>query len=229
MPGALVLVAHYDTGPTRAWPLRPMFFALPVLLVCCVLRAGGMEGTALTFVQFIPTVALIVYVALMLDIALSPAAPGENDNASGVALALRLAERLNDLDHFAVHVLFTGSQKARAQGMRAFLQAHRKELAQGDTIVLNLDAVGGGDVRQTKREGPLLTVRSHPQLKADLEADPFTNREASDGYAAGSAGFPSVTFAGTTNRLEEDTLTEAEEACAHMVEELDEELTQPGH
>src|SRR5215211_5783106 len=27
-PGALVLVAHYDSGPTRARPLRPLFFAL---------------------------------------------------------------------------------------------------------------------------------------------------------------------------------------------------------
>jgi Peptidase family M28 len=229
MPGAIVLVAHYDTGPTRAWPLRPMFLALLVLLACCVARAGGMEGTALTIVQFIPTVALIVYVALMLDVALSPAAPGENDNASGVALTLRLAERLAELDHFGVHVLFTGSQKAMAQGMRAFLQAHRRELAQGDTVVLNLDAVGGGEVRQTKREGPLLTVRSHPQLKAEIEAEPFTNREPSDGYAAGSAGLPSVTFAGTTNRLEEDMLAEAEEACARLIEELDEELSQPGH
>ena len=74
MPGAVLLVAHYDTGPTRTRPLRPMFVALLLVLACCVLRAGGMEGTALTVVQFIPTVVLIVYVALLLDIALSPAA-----------------------------------------------------------------------------------------------------------------------------------------------------------
>ena len=68
---------------------------------------------------------LIVYVALLLDIALSPAAAGENDNASGVAVVLRLAERLDGLEHFGVHVLFTGSQKAMAQGMRAFLKRHK--------------------------------------------------------------------------------------------------------
>jgi Peptidase family M28 len=225
MPGALLLVAHYDSGPTRTRPLRPMFLALLVLLACCVLRAGGMEGTALTVVQFIPTVVLIVYIALLFDIAVSPATPGENDNASGVAVVLRLAERLAELDYFGVHVLFTGSQKAMAQGMRAFLQAHRKELKPGDTIVLNLDAVGGGEIRQTKKEGPLLTVRSHPQLGGAVEAEPFTNHEPSDGYAAASAGLPSVTFAGTTDRLEEDTLAEAEEACVELVERLDEELS----
>ena len=104
-PGALLLVAHYDSGPTRTWPLRPMFWALIALLACCVLRVGGMSGTALTVAQFLPTVALIVYVPLLLDIALSPAAPGENDNASGVALVLRLAERLDFMEGFGVHVL----------------------------------------------------------------------------------------------------------------------------
>jgi Peptidase family M28 len=225
MEGALLLVAHYDSGPTRTRPLRPMFLALLVLLACCVLRAGGMEGTALTIVQFIPTVLLIVYVALLLDIALSPAAPGENDNASGVAVVLRLAERLDELGHFGVHVLFTGSQKAMAQGMRTFLKSHRKELAPGDTVVLNLDAVGGGEIRETKKEGPLLTVSSHPQLIGTVEADSFINREPSDGYAAASAGLPSVTVAGTTERLEEDALAEAEEACVELVERLDEELS----
>jgi hypothetical protein len=225
-PGALILVAHYDTGPTRRYPLRPFFLALLIVLACCVLRAGGMSGTALTIVQFIPTVALILYVALLLDVALSPASPGESDNASGVAVVLRLAERLGEqLDHFGVHVLLTGSQKAMAQGMRAFLQAHRRELKPSDTVVLNLDAVGGGELRETKKEGPLLTVSSHSQLTGNLDSDPFVNREPSDGYAAASAGLPSVTFAGTTDRLEEDNLTEAEEACVRLVEEIDEELS----
>ena len=34
MEGALVLVAHYDSGPTRTWPLRHMFIAMAVLLAC---------------------------------------------------------------------------------------------------------------------------------------------------------------------------------------------------
>jgi len=226
MPGALFLVAHYDTGPTRARPLRPLFLALVIVLCCCVLRAGGMSGTALTIVQFIPTVALILYVALLLDVALSPATPGENDNASGVAVVLRLADRLGEqLDYFGVHVIFTGSQKAMAQGMRAFLQAHRKELKPRDTVVLNLDAVGGGELRETKKEGPLLTASSHPQLTGQLETDSFVNREPSDGYAAASAGLPAVTFAGTVDRLEENNLAAAESACVELIEQLDGELS----
>ena len=227
-PGAVLLVAHYDTGPTRMRPLLPMFVALLLVLACCVLRAGGMEGTALTVVQFIPTVVLIVYVALLLDIALSPAGPGESDNASGVAVVLRLAERLGDeLEYFGVHVVFTGSQKAMAQGMRAFLQSHRKELKPGDTVVLNLDAVGGGELRETKSEGPLLTVKSHPQLTGNLESDSFKNREPSDGYAAASGQLPAITVTCSGERLEEDTLAEVEEFCVEFAERLDEELSPP--
>jgi len=225
MPGALILVAHYDSGPTRTWPLRPMFLAMLILLACSVARVAGMSGVALTSVQFLATVALIVYVALMLDIALSPAAQGETDNASGVGVVLGLTERLTDLGHFGVHVVFTGSQKAMAQGMRAFLQTHRKQFAPGETIVLNLDDVGGGELRETKSEGPLLTVKSHPQLTGNLESDPFTNRKPSDGYAAASAGLPAVTISGTTDRLEEDNLTAAEEHCVRLVEGIDEELS----
>jgi Peptidase family M28 len=225
MPGALVLVAHYDSGPARTWPLRPMFLAMLVLVACCVFRVAGMSGTALTIVQFLATVVLIVYVALMLDVSLSPAAQGESDNASGVGVVLRLAERLTDLNHFGVHVVFTGAQKAMAQGMRAFLETHSKQFVPGETIVVNIDDIGGGELRETKSEGPLLAVKSHPQLTGNLESDPFTNREPSDGYAAASAGLPSTTIAGTSDRLEENTLTAAEEACVQLIEEMDEELS----
>jgi hypothetical protein len=226
-PGALLLVAHYDSGPTRTWPLRPMFWALVALLACCVLRVAGMSGTALTVVQFVPTVALIVYVPLLLDIALSPAAPGENDNASGVALVLRLAERLDFLEGFSVHVLLTGSQKAMAQGMRAFIKTHRGQFARDRTVVLNVDKVGSGDVHVTKKEGPLLTVRSHPQLVALMDAPTLVSREPSDGYAAASAQLPAITVTCDGERLEEDTLTKVEEFCVEFAERLDEELSPP--
>jgi hypothetical protein len=226
-PGALLLVAHYDSGPTRTRPLRPLFLAMLVLLACCVLRAAGMSGTALTFVQFIPTAALIVYVALLLDVILSPAAAGENDNASGVAVVLRAAERLGqeNLDYFGVHVLFTGSQKAMAQGMRVFLKVHRGELGSGDAAVVNVDAVGSGQLRQAKKEGPLLTTKSHPQLLGLVETETFVNREPSDGYAASSAGIAATTLSADGARLEEKTLADAEELVVELARGLDEELS----
>jgi hypothetical protein len=259
-PGALVLVAHYDAGSTglalsERWeerravagklvrrpigPLELFFWAMVAVLVCCLLRVPGLDGTLLTAIQFLPTAALIVAAALLLDVAFSRPARGANDNASGVALALRLVQRLGDgrLEHVDVHLLFTGAQKAIADGMRSFLKRHRRELGRERTILLNLDQVGFGTVRFTQREGPLLTLRSHAQLTKlcaavaeDTGGRPLVNRVPSDGYAARSAGFPAVTVScrnaldHAPERLDEEAFARAEAFCLELIGRLDAEL-----
>jgi Peptidase family M28 len=265
-PGSLLLVAHYDAGrggialgqqaETRRaafgnlvrrpiGPLEPLFWAQLAVLVCCVLRLAGLSGLLLTVVQFIPTVLLIVAVALLLDIALSPTKAGENDNATGAALALRLAERFGGgrLDHFDVHVLLTGGQKAVAAGSRSFLKRHKRELGRERTVVLNLDAVGSGTVRYTSREGPIVAIKSHPQLvqlcrsvaEDDEDENAFgaramVNRSPSDGYAARAAGLPAITI-GCRGRLDyiparvdAEAIERAEAFCAELIRRLDAEV-----
>ena len=101
-PGAVILVAHCDAGrggialgqraeERRAafgnlvrrpiGPLEPLLWAELAVLVCCILRLASLSGLLLTVVQFLPTVLLIVAVALLLDIALSPTTAGENVSA----------------------------------------------------------------------------------------------------------------------------------------------------
>jgi Peptidase family M28 len=265
-PGVLILVAHYDAGrggialgqkaETRRaafgnlvrrpiGPLEPLFWAQLAILACCVLRLAGLSGLLLTVVQFVPTVLLIVAVALLLDIALSPTKAGENDNATGAALALRLAERFGGgrLEHFDVHVLLTGSQKAVAAGARSFLKRHKRELSRERTVVLNLDAVGSGTVRFTTREGPVVAIKSHPQLvqlcQAIAEDDedenafgarPIVNRSPSDGYAARAASLPAITI-GCRGRLDyvparvdAEAIERAESFCAELIRRLDAEV-----
>jgi hypothetical protein len=265
-PGILLLVAHYDAGrggialgqkaeERRAaigklirrpiGPLEPFFWAQLAVLVCCVLRLAGLSGLLLTVLQFIPTVLLIVAVALLLDIALAPTRGGENDNATGVALALRLAERFGGgkLDHFDVHVLLSGGQKAVAAGSRAFLKRHKRELGRERTVILNVDAVGSGTVRYTSREGPLVAIKSHPQLvqlcqaiaEDDEDENAFgaraiVNRSASDGYAARSAGLPAITIScrGRLDyvpaRVDGEAVERAEGFCAELIRRLDAEV-----
>jgi Peptidase family M28 len=265
-PALLLLVAHYDAGrggialgqkaeARRAafgnlirrpiGPLEPLFWAELAVLVCCVLRLATLSGLLLTVIQFIPTVLLIVAVALLLDIALSPTRAGENDNATGAALALRLAERFGGgkLDHFDVHVLLTGGQKAVAAGSRAFLKRHKRELGRERTVVLNLDAVGSGTVRYTSGEGPFMAIKSHPQLvqlcdaiaEDDEEenafgARPIVNRSPSDGYAARSAGLPAITIGCrgrldyVVDRVDAEAIERAEGFCAELIRRLDAEV-----
>jgi hypothetical protein len=264
-PGLLLLVAHYDAGrggialsqkaeERRAavgqlirrpiGPLEPLFYAELAVLIFCILRLPGLSGLVLTVLQFIPTALLIVAVALLLDIAVSGTKGGENDNATGVALALHLAERFaGNLEHFDVHVLLTGGQKAVAAGSRAFFKKHKDDLGRGRTVVLNLDAVGSGTVRYAGREGPLIAIKAHPQLvklcdgiaeddedEKSFGARGIVNRSASDAYAARSAGLPAITITcrGRLDyvpaRVDEEAIQRAEGFCVELIQRLDAEV-----
>ena len=270
-PGTLVLTAHLDAGRTATafargieerravlgnllhrpiGPLEPVFWAMIALVLCTLLRLPGIEGTALTAVQFVPTVALILAVPLLIEAALGEVSPGANDNASGVATALRLADRHDGaLEHFDVWVLLTGAQEALSGGMRSFLRRHRKALDRRSTVFLNLDEVGAGTVRYTRREGALVAVRSHVQLVeicqeiAEDDADEgafgarsIANRRPSDGQAARSRGFPALTLTcrdaldlaprhhedtDTPERIDEASLERAFGFCSELIERLD--------
>jgi hypothetical protein len=106
--------------------------------------------------------------------------------------------------------------------------------------VLNLDEVGAGGVRWTRREGPLLTLRSHAQLTGlceevaeddeDAGARPLVNRAPSDGYAARAAGLPAVTITCrdeldlAAQRVDLESLRRAEAFCAELISRGDAEL-----
>jgi hypothetical protein len=253
--GAIVLVAHYDAGRAglahsdrtarrRAalsgllrrpvGGLQLVFWAELGVLACALLRLAGIDGTALTVVQFAPTLALIVAVALLADVALAGTRAGENDNASGTVLVLRLAERLGAaLEHFELHVLFTGAGTAGAAGMRAFLERH--DIPRDTTVFLNVDQVGSGAVRYTRREGALVTLRTHPQLRKlcegiDDDATAIVFRSASDASAAAGAGFAALTVTCrdrldyASGRVDEAALERAEAFLVELIERLDAEV-----
>jgi Peptidase family M28 len=273
-PGALVLVAHYDAARSGAVFSRPVeerraalggllrrpiglfepfFWSLALVLLCCLVRLPGLEGVALTAVQFVPTVVLIFSIPLLVDIALSDVVPGANDNASGVATARRLVDRYGgSLEYFDVWALFTGAQEPFALGLAGFLRRHRGSLPKDRTVFLNLDEVGSGTVRYTRREGLVLGVRSHVQLvelcddiaEDDQEAGAFgaralVSRTASDAYAARLRGFPAVTVTcrnalgyapehhrptDTPDRIDDRALERAYGFCCELIDRIDAQL-----
>jgi hypothetical protein len=235
--GDLFLVAHYDAGrdglafhrtlqerratiskllKRNVGPLQPVFWAMVAVLICTLLRLPGIESTVLTVIQFLFTVALILALPFLLDTATAPTVPGANDNASGVATVLRLADRFGgSLGHFDVHVLLTGSEEAFALGMRSYLKRHKADLDEERVLFLNVDEVGAGVVRYTSREGLVLPLSSHTQLltmcdeivedseeREDRDEDDedrpgirkMSSRTVSDAFAARSAGYPAITI-----------------------------------
>jgi hypothetical protein len=258
-PGTLILTAHYDTGRGGAAfkrlanrgisPAQPFVAAIVLLVITTAARLAGLDNTVLAIVQFVPTAGLIVSVPYLADIALSGSAPGANDNASGVATVLRLAERYQgSLDNLDVWVLLPGAQEAGALGTRAWLKQHRRALNSRATIVLNVDEVGAGSVRYAAKEGPLIPLRPHKQLlelcrqleREDeedrhyrVEAAPL--RRATDAHAARARRLPAVTIScapaphhhqatDTADNIDPQALERAFGFCSELIELVDEEI-----
>jgi hypothetical protein len=274
-PGTLILVAHYDAARTGAafgpWlterraalgrlirhPIggfEPFFWSIVALLVCSALRLAGIHPTPVTAVQFAATVVLIVSVPFLVDIALSGVVPGANDNASGVATVLRLADRYGgELDHFDLWVLFTGAGEGLELGMRAWLRGHRRELDPKATAFVCVDQVGFGTVRYARKEGYAIPFPQHRTLLelcdqiASEDADDdgryrarsYVSRSATDAYAARIAGFPAVSVSclgaldyAPHHHRATDTVDNADPAalerafgfCSELIELIDERI-----
>jgi hypothetical protein len=271
-PGTIVLTAHYDASHSGAvfsprararrdrigralirrpiGPFEPFFWSLMAILLCCALRLVGVEGLALNIVQFVPTIALIVAIPLLADIALSQTVPGASDNASGVATVLRLADRYGErLRNFDVDVLFTGAGESMHLGMRAFLGRHAGELDTSSTVFLCVDDVGGGGgVRYATKEGWVLGYAYHPDLVAlcdqiatedaqenYYDAAPQNTRTATDALPARTAGFPAIAIGcadtphyhqptDTPDNIDAASLERAYDFCSELIELIDETI-----
>ena len=225
-----------------------------VALGCALLRVAGLEGNGLAGVQFAATVILIVSVPLLADVALSGVVPGANDNASGVATVLRLADRYGgDLDDWDVWVLLTGAEEGLMLGMREWMRRHRRELDPERTAFVCVDMVGAGTVRYARREGLLFAASYHSSLIAlcdqiaEEDADDqdrygarsYVSRIATDSYVARRRGFPAIRIAcldeldnsphhhlpsDTVENVDPEALERAFRFCSELIELIDEDL-----
>ncbi|MQA76369.1 MAG: M28 family peptidase [Solirubrobacterales bacterium] len=189
----LVLSAHYDAGRTGAIfaprrvrlagrlgarlpfsiaPLRLVFWSLAALLPLLGARMAGVDSNVISLLQLAPTLILLVATFAAIELELSPIAPGANDNASGVATVLSLAEDLRAQQpvNLDVWIVLSGAGECLMEGMRAFLRGHRGELADGPTYFLCVDAVGDGELRYATGEGLAVTYRLRSRLTELCEA-----------------------------------------------------------
>lgn len=141
------------------------------------------------------------YAAAMWNIAHSPVVPAANDNLSGVAVLLTLAESLarDPCRHLRVLLLSTGSEESFLEGMEAFAARHRIDLPPASTTFLCLESVGSPELMLLSGEG-LLRLHSYPQEPLrSLDAlaarhgislrDPFRYRLATDGQVPLRSGY----------------------------------------
>ena len=151
---------------------RILFWSAAILLPMLGARMAGVDSDGLAILQIIPTLILLVSSFLLVDWRLSQVVPGANDNASGVAVALSLAEKLNEEPprNLDVWVVLTGGGECGLEGMRAFTRAHKDEFDPFKTIVLAIDSVGKGDVRWVTSEGLTISFEMDARVTQLCEA-----------------------------------------------------------
>jgi hypothetical protein len=101
----------------------------------------------------------------------SPPGDGAVDNASGLAVALGIAEDLaaEPPAHIEVWVVATGDREPDAGGMRAFVRQFGRMLDPETTWVVNVDDVGVGDLAVVTGEGRWEPLPYRPTLPALAE------------------------------------------------------------
>ena len=142
---------------------------------------------------------------LVADVMRSPTVPGANDNLSGVALIVALAELLRDrpLPGLRVVLLSTGAEETLQDGIRGFMARHRHEFDPDRTWMLNFDAIGSPRLIMLEGEGPFwMQDYTDPSFRdliercAAEEGIPlirgFRARASTDSVITSRAGYPSA-------------------------------------
>lgn len=156
----LVCTAHYDTPAASLFPNlmiprnKALFllyqFAPIVLLLAAALGGGYLIASALVhpaeqeFVGIFVLVYMVIYYGLfylMYRVFTNP--NNYNDNTSGVAAVLSIAERLNEQQRGEVaFILFDNEEKGK-KGSKAYCKDHKD--AMKDRLLVNFDCVGNGE------------------------------------------------------------------------------------
>ena len=105
---------------------------------------------------------------LIADIWRSQTVPGANDNLSGVAALVALAELLaaERLAGLRVLLVSCGAEETLQDGIRAFVARHRDELPPERTTFVNLDTVGSPHLVMLEAEGPVWMEQLHRAVAA---------------------------------------------------------------
>jgi Peptidase family M28 len=152
--------------------------------------------------------------ALVADVWRSETVQGANDNLSGVACIVALAELLRDHPIPGLRVLLVscGAEETLQDGIRAFVARHRHELDPATTRFVNLDTVGSPHLVLLEAEGPVrMEYYAGPWLRdlftarADSLGIPlhrgYRARASTDSVIPSRAGYPIATLVSMTDWL----------------------------
>jgi hypothetical protein len=225
----LVVLAHHDAPQTgllfdqtllrRAWERNPERLGraktpLPqwwagLLAPTCALVSALVRRRA-------PAAAGVLLGALgtaaVADLWRGQTVQGANDNLSGVAALVALAEMLAAERPAGLRVMLVscGAEETLQDGIRAFVSRHRASLAPESTTFVNLDTVGSPHLIMLESEGPIwmesytgpwlrdLLAGHAERLEIPLERG-FRARASTDSVIPSRAGYPTATLVSITD------------------------------
>ncbi len=235
--------------------LRIPFAAMLGVAAGAAARGLGMHGKMPGRLLLQGGLLSLAFAALMRDIGRGQLSPGANDDASGVAVMLALAEALarEPPPELEVWFLSTGSEEGILGGMQAFVEHHRAELQARRPFVLNLEVLGSGRATYLEGEGFLRRYPYHQEavdLAAEVAAEPAfasvrslgTAPFATDALVATRHGIPAITVASlnddgyvphyhwpsdTPETVDLRSVEEAYAFCHRLIERLAERAERP--
>jgi hypothetical protein len=209
----LVVLAHHDAAPTglvfdqsfqrqlaRRFPklVASTDTSLPLwwtVVAGPLLIAAGLRRTG--------RVLSVISGLFGLDIARSPVVPGANDNLSGCAALVALAEHRD----FPLRVVLAscGAEEVLQGGIYAFVEQHLTKLDPAKTWVLNLDTIGSPELFMLEGEGCFVmedycepAFRDRVAAAAERSVGPLRRgcraRTSTDSVIPSRAGYPTATL-----------------------------------
>jgi hypothetical protein len=214
----VVVVGHIDSHrtpllfSTPGWTkffktLVPIGLGSSVILIGIYIASVFIPSSALIWAS-IPFALVMAAVFLMtLQADFTPYTEGANDNATGAAITLSIAEQLarQPLNNTEVWAVLSGCEEVGLYGAEAFAQAHEDELKGASWIAL--DSLGSGQIVYLTSETFLFPAKSDPELLEiarqvsercpELDAAPYVFQGAyTDGFIGVKHGFKTLTLMG---------------------------------
>ncbi len=252
-----VLVGHLDTHRTpflfgsnaRLRTVSSLGFGSTGVLGGLFVAGAIWQESALYYASLAPTAVLLLVLPLLVEPDFTPYTPGANDNASGAAVVLALAERLREapLTNTEVWAVNTGCEEVGCYGADAFARGHGERL--DGACFIPIDSVGGpgsGPCYIT-HEGMTKRYHSDPGLVALAEGIAARRPELGaygkampTGYTEGAIGIkqglPTITFVNfrpdgvlpywhrlddTVENIDADVLARSEEFIWELLQGID--------
>ncbi|MFW9965837.1 MAG: M28 family metallopeptidase, partial [Candidatus Thorarchaeota archaeon] len=218
----IVIVGHLDTHRTpishRSWRwfsifnrLTTLTFVSAILILLIFVIRIFIEFELLGIITLVLSIPVLALFLMAISADLTPYSFGANDNASGAALTMALAEKTTKepLQNSRVWLVNTGCEEVGAYGASAWVETHLDEI--GDAIYLAIDNIGGagsGPCYLTKETmifpfvyDPDLIALADRLAKENPELEAYSKEQKAaytDGAIGIKAGLRCLTFVGYT-------------------------------